>query len=401
MKTARKRRRRDAPDRELASALKVTTRTIRGWKTRLAGEPADIRADLRLVRQGKQWRFDLPKEGREFAAFLQRLKEWASKFTRVPLPPTPAAALPSHDRPDYRQQRAMNRLTRDFMRKIGLDGVDRSREVEISRDAMARKRCAPTNPTEAEGDGPESLSHEDWKEAVEYYTGMAAYVASKYQCAVQDFPACWPRFLRDWNEDIRNGKLDEWVGGPELIDLRQPAPVSLQRKRPQTMTEAEIQVESERLSQVWPEAQHWEKAETSHREDWEFRTLCEAAVELVQDGKRVTAKNLAPLLFYDWNTQAHWQNHQHHLKLARQGIDVLCVEELCNLGKRGVSPSEFGQRYSRADIEKAKGVALKRDASDLNRGSKPSNFETALEPGDLKGMSLLDQHGRPIAQSVE
>lgn len=370
MKPARKPRRRDAADPLLASALGVTVRTIRAWKERLARESPRTRTALRFARQGKQWQFDLPKDWRRFEALIQRLRDWASNFTRVSLPPKPLEPLAIDDPPGPVQRRSMRHVAGDFMRNMGLDGVDRTSEVEILRQAMQLKRAASPRRTDSSGETSEGLPFEVWKESVDHYATMAPFVASKFQCAVRDFPQYWPRYLRMWNEEVSQ------------------RPVTVGQGQLQPMTEAEILAECDRLGEVWPESEHWQPS-LKFRVSWEFQTLCKAATDLLQNNRRITGRNLAPQLFRDWKTQKRWERHQRHLELATCGIEVFCAEQDC---KRGISLSEFRQRYSREDIKKARTAAQKADGSNAD-GDLPS-----VEREDLKNMTILSARLNPCWQ---
>jgi hypothetical protein len=356
-KASRKHHNGYASDKAVGCMLGVTDRTIRAWKKRLATKSAEVRSSLGVERKGKQLRLRLPKGPRELESWLLRLKE-VSGSRGGPHLSSAAEALASDWPFEARHRRGMNKITREFMRQAGLDGVDRTREIGMLRLAMQLKRGTWPQSPSSESEEQQTLDSYEWEKKVEDYTAMAEWVACNSHCSVKDVPRHWPLYLRRRNEDIRAGRLVDAVVDTAALTGHHRGPGEITRKEPQPMTGAEIQRECDLLAEVWPAEEHWQKAETEARTLWQTETLTRAARDLVQEGKRITAENLAPLLFLNRRTQDHWEKHQRHLRLEQEGIRVFCAEALCGRGKRGISPREFCHRYSRSDIKAAKAAAL-------------------------------------------
>jgi hypothetical protein len=392
----------------LANALGVTQRTIRDWKGRLASSSSATRVALRLARQGKQWRFDLPKERQEFMAYVRRLRQWASGFSRVPLTTSALQSTLLPDNPsDYRPHKA-NRFVGELVRDLGGDNANRAKEIEILRHAMVLKRSTSGNSDDSSGDSFVGLPFEDWRERVEYYVSMVPIVASRFQCSVKDFPLYWPLHLRERNQSVLSGKLVNYVAGPEAFNDSYQGPVNIERKELQPMTKAEIRTECARLDEVWPKTRHWQKAATSYRKGWELKTLASAACELLANGKHVTGVNLAPLLFRNPTVQSIWNLHQKHLRLRKQGVDIFCVRERCDYGKRGISLSEFRQRYGRKDIlqarEKAEAACSTSITPARNKEAiygQPAEGNEHAPEKDETGVGVRDERGEAVTNATE
>jgi hypothetical protein len=225
---------------------------------------------------------------------------------------------------------------------------------------------------------------EEWQAKIEEMVVTARRVALQYECPLQQAIRLWPAFLE------AKGKLPET-----------------------------IQEELEEVVFFWPEEAHWAKAERAKVRAWEIRTLAEAALELVRDGKPVTAGNLWALLHLSERHQMeyrnHWFRHEEEPKLAGSAYVWLGQPHLVRpaghthkpfersypfCGERGISRAEFFQRYSKKDIREAERAAATLgyayEGKSLDAVIADTGADDEDEPPQAEGMSLLDEHGKPI-----
>lgn len=415
MKTDRKRRH-EPGFSLLANLLQKNVRTLHRWITKRP----QLRRVLRVKQHGKQWRIDYPKTNGEFDAWIAEVRNAVSPFTRTP------------------DRTATSKFAKQFCNDLGFGDEQRERDIEILRHAMLLKystrklRTQDADTEEQAEDNPPSPT--EWESEAAGCWSTARMVSAQFNCRVEDVPKHWREFCQGYREKNRtfNAPKENWLkahglheramqllpkgsgdliafigtpradGKPHLKLYRDrhvwkpnniQAPwrkMFFQTERLQLLpvaSDAEINAECARMSELWPDPKHWQRARQQHERDWQLKTLGEAALELVQEGKPVIGENLRRLIFCNQKRQDVWKSHEEHLKLKRMGIDVFCDEEtFCKHAKRGISLREFRQRYNEKEMKQAIDTALKADASDINPDAKLDNGKPAVEPEIVENM---------------
>jgi hypothetical protein len=287
---------------------------------------------------------------------------------------------------------------------------------------MLLKRATQCSRNESQDDQQEEnnlleIPLAEWERETKNYLTTARRIAARFKSPVEEAPKHWAEFCREcrdlnhrfnapgaewlkayglWEraqkllpEAERPGHLVAFIGAAradgkpriKLYRFRSRWKAS-RNERARKMyfhqkfiqllhvaTDEEISTEVSQMNRLWPESDHWRRAQKQLERDWRTKTLSEAAFELVRDGKPVTGVALAPLVFRNQRTQDVWESHQQHLKLKQKGFDVPCDEKtFCKDAKRGISLREFRQRYSASDIAHSNAHAVRADASDSNHG---------------------------------
>ncbi len=395
---AAKNRRREPGFSLLANVLGKEVRTIRRW---IADLP-ELRRVLRVRRHGKQWRIDYPKTAAEFNGWVETVRQTVAPFTRT--------------------VERRNGYAKRISEALGFGNQQRERDIEILRHAMLLKYASRRLPTNEADDDKKSIdnAYAEWESEAADYWPTARLISAHFNCRVEDAPRHWHEYQEYQRERNRqhNAPQEDWLKKHGLYDRAK----KLLTEKPGTVfetptamiqllpvaTDAEIQAECERVNELWPEPEHWQRAKENYDKEWQLRTLADATLELVGDEKPVTGKNLAPLLFRNPTVQDCWNLHETHLKYERQGHDVFPNERAFNYGKRGISLREFRQRYGRNDVAEAKkkveGAMIPQPESVPNKkaiyGEAAEDNEHVLDK-DKTGVGERDAKGKPLTSASE
>ncbi len=428
----------------LASYLGKDARTIRRW----IAERPELRRVLRARRHGKQRRIDYPKDQLEFEDWIEEARRAVAPFTRT-----------SERRSEF---------VKKGLELLGFAGEEserkqRERDIEILRHALLLKYASRKLPTQ-EADDEEKVqdnppSPAEWETDAANCCSTARCITGRFKCSVGEVPNHWAEFCREQRENNRQfnaptenwlkvrglyeraqqllpeaerpGQLVAFIGAPRAdgksrCKLYRFIPrwksnrnsrwrrVFFQRETIQLLrvvTDEEIAAEVSRVKELWPDPKHWQRAKQQHERDWQLKTLGEAALELVGEGKAGTGANLTRLLFCTQKWQDVWKSHQQHLEYKRKGIGVFCDEEtFCKHAKRGISLREFRQRYTRKEIaeatrkaEAARGASMESARNkEAIYGTEPAE-DREHEPmeTDETGVGVRDERGGAVTDATE
>ena len=399
--TPSKRRRRGSGFPELAGYLGVGVSTLRGW----VSKRPELRPVLRARRQGKQWRVDFP-EWAEVKPWIDRIRQAVAHFKRERDPETEA-------------------MKRTFCRGLGAGDDQRDRDIEILRHAMLLKRSkakplVELDNGEMSAENLPDTSLDEWKAKQADVCATARIISANFNCRVEAALTHWEKFLlhqRDRNHQHNAFDL-EWLKEHGLSERVKPILADDPQAIIPFQTRGDIQFLTEKtdtqidavvaeVKELWPEPHHWQEARHFEKQ-WQSMTLAEAAKELIDNDKAVTRKAIVPLLHRNPVTQVYWKIRQGELELERQGRSVP-REDADTYGRRGISLSEFHQRYTRTEFLDAKRIA---EASVSPQLEIVKNLKQAIDSesaeaseaetrADNNGFGELDATGKSVTSATE